>query len=440
MSPACSQAVGLPEIVAAILEQTDNTKALWAALQVNRLWADEATTLLWRENSPINALHRIKDNKRRQYYADKISSLDALSREDECEGHYSLHQLRFPRLSKIRANILGYDHMRMFLRGPQPRLRTLEWCGGPISSCHLEQVQAWSPALRSLRLTYWDRGITGKNFLQFLENMPSLTKLNFGCDPQGSIHDDVYVHLASRPNLTSLETNHTITLGLINQMQGAVQQPFPELVHLKCHSESKAISQLSRHLTELTKIDLILVDAAENMVFDICSCTRLVSLELYFLHNSHFDAKSHFPPESLLALADSCSHLQNFSVTHAIADPMYGHGITDINDDVIQKFVALLPGLSRFRLQIQSNVTDRALKILGQGCASMKDCALAGKIFNLQLLGNSGPVLFPQLENLKITPRAVGHSADEIAQIFHHHAPRARILMLDSRGRSEREN
>ncbi len=428
----------LPEIVAAILEQTHNAEVLWAALQVNRLWADETKTLLWRNEPRIYALDRIEDAKRRQYYADKISSLDLWCRKDECEGHYSLRQLRFPRLSKISTNAAGYDHERMFLRGPQPMLRTLEWYGGPISSLYLKQVQATCPALRSLRLSDWDGKITTNDFLQFLENMPFLTKFRFGGDPKGSIDDKVYIHLASRPNLTSLTTNRTTKLDLIENLQRVVKQPFPELVHLVCQSESKAISQLSRHLTRLTKLHLVLVDAAENMVFDTCSCTSLVSLELYFTPTSHFDAKSHFPSESLLALAESCSHLQNFNVMHRL-NPRENHGVTDINDDVVQKFVALLPGLSRFKLQIQINVTYRALQILGEGCPNMKHCALGGEVFDLRLLGSSGSVLFPQLEVLQLTQSIGGPSADEVAKVLCHHAPRARKLDVGGSWAFEKE-
>lgn len=62
MSPACSQAVVLPEIVTAILEQLHDTKDLCAALQVDRLRADEPTTLLWRDHPPM-ALAHIEDAK-----------------------------------------------------------------------------------------------------------------------------------------------------------------------------------------------------------------------------------------------------------------------------------------------------------------------------------------------------------------------------------------
>ena len=106
-----------------------------------------------------------------------------------------------------------------------------------------------------------------------------------------------------------MTSNYITTLSLIKRVQEEVDQPFPELVDLSCFLEIKAFSQLSRHLARLTNLNLSLVDVACNTILDICSCTGLVSLELHFGYFSHFDAKSHFPPESFLAVAKSCSHL-----------------------------------------------------------------------------------------------------------------------------------
>lgn len=66
----------LPEIVSIVLEKVQGTNALFTALQVPRLWADEATMVLWREGSPNQALIYGRHVERVQYYANKISSLD----------------------------------------------------------------------------------------------------------------------------------------------------------------------------------------------------------------------------------------------------------------------------------------------------------------------------------------------------------------------------
>lgn len=64
MSQACSRARRLPEIVSIVLEKFQGTNALFAALQVPRLWADEATMVLWREGSPNQALIHVRHVQR----------------------------------------------------------------------------------------------------------------------------------------------------------------------------------------------------------------------------------------------------------------------------------------------------------------------------------------------------------------------------------------
>ena len=420
MPSACSRVVELPELVTAILEQLHDNKALFAALQVNKLWADEATTLLWSGKSATSALARIEDAKRRQYYAAKASTMELYCdcEGNVCQGHSGLQNLHFPRLSNLSLDIGGRGHEEILLQALQPRLRTLTWFGRPASKYSLTQIHARCPALQSLHLQDRIYTTTTDDLLQFLSGLPSLTSIHL---EYYSVSDEVYIHLASRPNLASLKTSPRmiIKLSVIKRVQEMVTQPFSELVELSCALEGKAFSQLSPHLATLTKLKLYLFDVASNTVSGICSCTGLVSLVLDFGRSSHLDAKAHFPPESLLAIANSCSHLQTFDVK----DVQMERSMTGINDDVIQSFVALLPGLLCFRLQIKTNVTHRALKILGEGCAHMRDCALEGKSFNLKRLESKGPVLFPHLKWLELQPPVVGHSAAELAKILHHHAP-----------------
>lgn len=432
MSQACSQAVGLPEIVAIILEQLGNTKDLFAALQVNKLWADEATALLWRVDTPIRALVHIEDAERLQYYADKISSLWFHRIEIEWKNHFKLQHLRFPRLDRLTMDVSGQfgdKNQQMLLQYLGPKLRSF-YIAGPILNCCLMQIQARCPALHELRL-YGENGagaITANDLLRFLNGMPSLSEISLGVGLEDVITDEVFVHLASRPNLVALDSSYTfLRLSRVKAVQNTVDQPFHEMVSLECFSESKAFSELGRHLTRLTKLNLRMVDAASTTVFDLCSCTSLVSLDLTF--HVHY----HFPPEDLLALAKSCSHLRNFRVRPCwsgsdINDITDINDINNITDDVIQGFVALLPGLSCFRLKIKTNLTHRALEVLGEGCANLKICSLQGK-FDLRLLESNGSVLFPRLEYLELQPGERCLSVAMAADILHRHAPRVEGLL-----------
>lgn len=435
MSPACSQALRLPEIVAAILEQLKDEKALFAALQVNKLWADEATTLLWRVRPQTLDLARIQDAERLQYYADKVSFLNIRLDKDQCESHLELQNVLFPRLKELSMDICGCENEQIFLKYLQPHLRKISIHKGPVSDYYLMQIQARCPALRQLDLCHVSGTITANGLIDFLSGMHSLAAIHLWGSLEDVNSDEVYIHLASRPNLAALTTgdDKVLTLSLIKRIQEVIDQPFPKLVSLICFLESNAFAQFGRHLIGLTDLNLHLVDAASKTIFDICSCTNLVSLALNF-YDSHFDANSHLPPDGLLALAKSCSHLQIFKATADRVLEADGDSTANITDDTIREFVALLPGLTCLKLNIKTNLTHRALRFLGEGCAGLKECCLDGRSFDLQLLGGGGPVLFRHLEELALEPVEDCVSATMVAEILHHHAPRLNDLMLGGSG------
>ena len=416
-----------------ILEYLKDDKALFAALQVNKLWADEATTLLWRTYPEILDLARIEDFERLQYYANKISVLSIQLNDDEHEGHRKLQNVQFLRLKHLSMSVCDGKKEQMFLQYLQPHLQTICVYDGPVSSYYLTQIQALCPALRNLSLCDLSGTVTADDLLDFLNGMLSLADIHLWGGLKDVVSDEVFLHLASRPDLARLATgdDNILTRSLIKRLPEVVDQPFPKLDYLLCFVESSAFSQLSSHLNGLTELHLHLVDAASKTTFDICSCTNLVSLSLC-IRGPHFDTKSHFPPEGLLALAKSCSHLQSFSVTAGHVFEADSSGIANIDDDVIGQFVALLPGLTCFEFGINSKLTERAFRLLGEGCAGLKNCSLDGSSFDLHLLGSGSPVLFPQLEWLELDPIHVEDdlAAATIAEILHHHAPRVKDLRL----------
>ena len=426
MSSACSQAVELPEIVAAIMERLPDNGALFVALQVSRLWAEEATTILWQNYPSISALIQIEDAERLQYYANKVSYWKIARYEDGPDLHRKLQLLRFPRLRQISVHSSYFLDGKKLLGYLQPNLRRLQFLGYFISNYHLRCIRAHFPALQSLTLrTLRSDGddSTAHELLQFLHDMPSLTNLRLGLEK--AISDEVYIHLASRLNLTALESGKILTLNLIEIMQEEVEQPFSRLLYLECYSESKAFSQLSRHLLNLEYLHLHLMDSARETIFDVCSFTSLLILELDYCRCPNFDTSIHFPADGFLALAKKCSHLQQFAVDRY---PMSieNDGIGDINDDALQEFVSLLPQLTHLRLMIDTNLAHRALRILGEGCTMLQECGLSGKSLQLGPLGSSGPVLFPKLEHLQLWDTQEDLPATTAAEILHHHAPRTK--------------
>ena len=431
MSSACSQALKLSEIVATIMEQLPNNRTLFAALQVSRLWAEEATTVLWQDYPSISALVQIEDAKRIQYYANKVSSWRIKGDEDGPALHSKLQFLRFPRLRRIIVHASCFQDGKKLLGYLQPNLRTLRFYGCVISDYHLRCIRAHLPKLQSLTLqTLAHDGdeITAHELLQFLHDMPFLTNLGLGL--KRAVSDEVYFHLASRSNLTGLYSGNILTLGLIKMMQEVVEQPFSRLLSLKCCTGSKAFSQLSRHLLKIEDLHLRLMDSARETIFDVCSLNSLLILELDYDECQNFDTSIHFPADGFLALAKRCPHLQQLVVNRFLLNTE-NVGFSDINDDVLQEFVSLLPQLTHLRLRINTNLTHRALKILGEGCTMLQECWLSGKSLQLGPLGSSGPVLFPKLEHLQLRGTQEDLPATTAAEILHHHAPHTKSVWIE---------
>ena len=432
MSSACSQAVELPEIVAAIMEQLTDNRTLFAALQVSRLWAEEATTVLWQDYPSISALIQIEDAERLQYYANKVSYWNIARDEDGPELHRKLQLLRFPRLRQISVRSSSFLDGKKLLGYLQPNLRRLQFLGYWISNYHLKCIRAHFPALQSLTLQNLRADgddSTAHELLQFLHDMPFLTNLRLGLER--AISDEVFIHLASRLNLFALHSGKMLTLSLIEMMQDVVEQPFSRLLFLTCRSGSKAFSQLSRHLLKIEDLHLRLMDSARETIFDVCSFTSLLILELDYSRCQYFDPSIHFPADGFLALAKRCSHLQKLAVDRypmSIEDD----GIGDINDDVLQEFVSLLPQLTHLQLMIDTKLAHRALRILGEGCTMLQECWLSGKLLQLGPLGSSGPVLFPKLEHLELRGTEEDLPAFTAAEILHHHAPRVKTVWIEN--------
>ena len=432
MSSACSRAVELPEIVAAVMEQLPDNRTLFAALQVNRLWAEEATTVLWQNYPSISALIQIHDAERLQHYANKVSYWEIGQYEDGPELHRKLQLLRFPRLRQISVLSSYFLDGKKLLGYLQPNLRRLLFVGFCISNYHLRCIRAHFPTLQSLTLQTLRSGgndSTAHELLQFLHDMPSLTTLCLILET--TISDEVYIHLASRLNLAALDSRKILTLNLIEMMQEVVEQPFSRLLSLTCCSHSKAFSQLSRHLLKVKELHLHLMDSARETIFDVCSFTSLLILELDYGQCPYFDTSTHFPANGFLALAKRCPHLQQLAV-HRSPMSIGNDGVGDISDDALQEFVSLLPQLTHLRLMIDTNLAHRALRILGEGCTTLQECCLCGKSLQLGPLGSSGPVLFPKLESLQLWGTQQDLPAVTAAEILHRHAPRTKLVWIDS--------
>lgn len=165
MSPACAQAMRLPEIVAAILEEVHGARDLFAALRVNKLWTDEATTILWHVDPPIRALVCIEDAGRLQYYPNKVTTLRSTSFDfDETYEQFPYHKLlslRLPRLIQFSTDRWAHSWL-WFLQYLRPNLKTFICRDRIMSDDQLMMLKELCPTLQNVWLENWPGTIPHK--------------------------------------------------------------------------------------------------------------------------------------------------------------------------------------------------------------------------------------------------------------------------------------
>ena len=425
ISPACSQALGLPEIVAAILEQLRDYKALFAAVQVSRLWADEATTILWRETPPIQDIVHICDVERLQYYANKVRFLGIPRVGNEWS---QILKLRFPRLRVVSTDITDHKDEQSLLPYMQPNIHHFQCVGGPISDSFWMQIESRCPDLRSLGLSnFKTTDICG--LLRFLEGMPSLKDLHLWYGPEDV---DLYLHLASRPSLQRLSMPRTtLTVDKTMTILANVTNPYPKLEWICWSSQSRAFQSLARHLSSLNFLCLILVDASDDVLFAISSCINLGTVKVYF------EKDSHVPAEGLLAIARKCPHLRHFSLGVTKGIKVDGRSITD---DIVRQVAAYLPAMTSFELVVETDLTITALLCLGDLSAGLEACNLNGD-FNLEELWrpNLAP-LFPRLMSLKLCRVSMNIPYERAVSILNQQAPKLNLAVTNAKSGSADEN
>jgi len=137
---AAAEAMALPKIIVAIIEQTKYDEAsLVACTQLNKAWAKKAISQLWHGCPPITALAALPGGHL-QHYANVIVHLEFSS--EECKYHHHFTYTSFPRLKSVVLHDSEYNQDLYLQQYVQPRLRCFKVYGGSVSDAFLAQMQA----------------------------------------------------------------------------------------------------------------------------------------------------------------------------------------------------------------------------------------------------------------------------------------------------------
>ena len=232
-------------------------KSLFACAQVNSTWADEAIDILW-QTPPVSALVSLVPSGRAQIYANKIRRFtEPYHRPDDIGPLQAFPHLTFPQLKAITCFGADLGRMQWLLQHLQPWLRSfsLDVSFGPdLDDAGLKYEEAIDAVLmrlsnECLHLQEINLGLQGLNkggLLKFLEAAPSLDSIKLSENDE--LETDLVQHLATRPNLITLNFQHSISEENVALVAANTTSPFADLQMLRCTSEEAFVTSFATHM------------------------------------------------------------------------------------------------------------------------------------------------------------------------------------------------
>jgi hypothetical protein len=246
------------------------------------------------------------------------------------------------------------------------------------------------------------------------------------------VTDDVFVALATRPDLQLLEFRKVITAELMsiaksrqNRNYGE-RQLFPQLRKLVCTGEIDGLLSLLPHLTQLTQLETTILGSHVSSVEISCPLSDIATYcpNLQFLRLEYTPAQAvYISPDELVELSQSLPHLEHLQI---LGDHVRSPGLETVH---IAKIAEALPSLKVLWLEFQCTLTEAALVEVGKGCGrTLIRCQLLGS-YNLSNLEDSD-ILFPLLQELVLgkvvssaSPDSIAREAENITRLLKRVAP-----------------
>ena len=387
------------EIVLRILEFfKDDERTLLSACLVNKTWAEEATSILWRKDPPLPLLASLP-NERGRYYAGKIRFLKAPRNESDGLKHDLTHLL-FPRLNSVRIHEtwqMSYQvRVEQFLT---PQLEELYYDGSFDMETIFNVVSSRCPRLQRLHLSSprgknpWD----SESLLRSLEKCKKLKSVTIECSPDNNVTEEVFFHLAGRERLESLVFclrghGKTSKFDIFNDWDIHSGRYFAQLRHLHIGLRSMAFVRLAPMFKSITRLTLDVRDNACGVLQTVATLPDLQHVVVDFKRKG-----TDLSQENVLALK-ALSKLQTLSLE---SSSVYESCASGLSDDVLEELVFSLKDLESIKLDIRHNLSISALWILARHCTRLQHCDVGIAAYELFAPDHAPWPLLPHLQSLK---------------------------------------
>ncbi|KAI0836226.1 hypothetical protein F5Y06DRAFT_112358 [Hypoxylon sp. FL0890] len=336
-----------------------------------------------------------------QSYLDKVVHLQFFA--DDAIYHEIFRGHTFPNLETISldANELNNDEsLEPYLR---PKLKRFRFYGGPISDAFLEKLQNSCPHLEELLIDNPRDLISPEGFLRFLDGAKSLKYASVIYGMGRVITDSVFIALATKSDLETLELQKRITADLVSKAvnqqarSGAEGRLFPRLSKLACVAQSDGIAALLPHLSQLNSLDVVIErgdapsNEVENLLQDIstyCPNLRAMALECMAAESVYIS------PQSLVQLAQKLNQLEKLCISGE------NMAVEEFDTSHFASMAKALPRLETLRLLFNCRLTEAALVEAAKSCEALTVLEIWGT-YDLRNLGEI-EVSFPRLKTLEL--------------------------------------
>ena len=234
----------ITEILSQILQWLeDDPTSLKVACQVNSLWFEEATNVLWRDVPHYEALDDIAPS-RRQIYANKLRLVRFRVYADYVND--ILHSLKYPRLKYLRiqsdpSRLEGRYNVDQYF---QPALEKLWIEFGDIPEALLNRTAFQVPRLREIRMNCRSESVNSSRFLRLLHELPSVTSMYFEEEMEHLMTDQALTYFVNRENLESLKLSAFFTRASIENAISLALHPSKNIQCLAIGINSDSIPPL----------------------------------------------------------------------------------------------------------------------------------------------------------------------------------------------------
>ncbi|KAF1935968.1 hypothetical protein EJ02DRAFT_388195 [Clathrospora elynae] len=374
------------------------------SILVNKLWAEEGTSILWKRYPHLPALQAMAPD-RRQWYANKVERLFVLGPPPESEADWAyLEGMQWPKLKILELEVDWKRHeqrVRTMLHAGLEHLEFLAPQSGSsqyIAGSVLPALFAPCANLRTIHfgpdaLDHQDP-VHSQELIELLESSQSIVDvrvINTGFIGK----DTLFRRLSQRPGLEALEIDLEPGLQLLPSLSGTITLPSPfaslRRLHLMCYPEIALALPVHLRLVEHVQIDMARIPnqlrhesdmrVLDDILSELAQCPELRSLRVNVgqlaLDFPSAVSRPSLSGMALVKLASGCHNLQEFHLLASEPAAIDGSMVSSRHFDAFCRNLPHLKSLSlKLHPQTAFDLESTALRSLGRYCARLETLRL----------------------------------------------------------------